>query len=44
MIVEVFDEILTKLENKGYKLRFNVTDNQATGPLKEYMSKEDCRW
>ena len=29
-IVEVFEDIFTELDNKGYKPRFNVTDNQAT--------------
>ena len=34
MIVKLFDEIFTRLDNKYYKPSFNVTDNQATGALK----------
>ena len=38
-IVEAFDELFSELDNKGYKLRFNAIDNQATGVLKYYMAK-----
>ena len=43
-IFEAFNEVFTELDNKGYKPRFNVTYNQATGALKYYMVKEYCRW
>ena len=43
-IIEAFDEIFTDLTNKGYKPTFNVTDNQATTPLKAYLQKEDYVW
>ena len=43
-IIAAFDEIFTDLTTKGYKPQFNVTDNQATTPLKKYLDKEDCKW
>ena len=43
-IITAFDEIFKDLTEKGYKPQFNVTDNQATTPLKEYLKKEDCAW
>ena len=43
-IIAAFDEIFTDLTNKGYKPQFNITDNQATTPLKKYLDKEDCKW
>eukprot|EP00804_Cyclotella_cryptica_P022671 CCRYP_012468-RA/>CCRYP_012468-RA protein AED:0.28 eAED:0.27 QI:0/0/0/1/0/0/4/0/650 len=30
--------------SQGYKPTFNVTDNQATTPIKEYLDTEDCKW
>ena len=43
-IIKVFDEIFTELTEKGYKPTFNVTDNQATKPIKAYLKKAGCRW
>ena len=43
-IIAAFDDIFTDLTTKGYKPTFNVTDNQATTPLKAYLKKEDCKW
>ena len=43
-IIAVFDKIFKDLTNKGYKPTFNVTDNQATTPLKQYLSQEKCAW
>ena len=43
-IIAAFDEIFKDLTEKGYKPQFNVTDNQATTPLKAYLKKEDCTW
>jgi len=34
-IIAAFDEIFKDLTEKGYKPQFNVTDNQATTPLKD---------
>ena len=41
-IVEAFDEISTQMENKGYNPIFNVTYNQPTGALNDYMKREYC--
>eukprot|EP00804_Cyclotella_cryptica_P013523 CCRYP_017243-RA/>CCRYP_017243-RA protein AED:0.41 eAED:0.30 QI:0/0/0/1/1/1/5/0/1642 len=35
---------LVHLKTKGYKPTFNVTDNQATTPIKSYLNTEDCKW
>ena len=43
-ILEAFDEVFSDLKNKGHKPKFNVTDNQATKPIKEYLAKEDGKW
>lgn len=32
------------LTDCGYKPRLNVTDNQATTPLKGYLRQKECRW
>ena len=42
-IIKAFDGIFIKLTEKGYKPTFNVTDNQVTMPLKEYLKRKDCR-
>eukprot|EP00804_Cyclotella_cryptica_P027018 CCRYP_013666-RA/>CCRYP_013666-RA protein AED:0.36 eAED:0.36 QI:0/-1/0/1/-1/1/1/0/319 len=39
-----FDNIFQDLKSKGYKPTFNVTDNQATTPIKAYLDTEDCKW
>ena len=43
-IIEAFNTVFTDLKERGYKPTFNVTDNQATRPLKEYLKQEDCKW
>ena len=43
-ILEAFDQVFSDLKNKGHKPKFNVTDNQAAKPIKEYLAKEDCKW
>ena len=43
-IIEAFHDIFTELMEKGHKPIFNVTDNQATTPIKAYLKKADCRW
>eukprot|EP00804_Cyclotella_cryptica_P027253 CCRYP_014360-RA/>CCRYP_014360-RA protein AED:0.37 eAED:0.35 QI:0/0/0/1/0/0/3/0/403 len=32
------------LKTKGYKPTFNITNNQATTPIKAYLKIEDCKW
>eukprot|EP00804_Cyclotella_cryptica_P022286 CCRYP_018107-RA/>CCRYP_018107-RA protein AED:0.34 eAED:0.44 QI:0/0/0/1/0/0/3/0/606 len=39
-----FDHVFQDLKAKGYKPTFNVTDNQATTPIKAYLGTEDCNW
>ena len=39
-----FNDIFQDLKAKGYKPTFNVTDNQATTPIKAYLHTEDCQW
>ena len=43
-IIEAFDQVFTDLTDKGYKPTFNVTDNQASRPLKAYLKEKDCKW
>jgi hypothetical protein len=42
--VQDFDDIFTELTQKGHKPTFNVNDNQATTPIKNYLKKANCRW
>ena len=35
-VIRAFDGIFTELTEKGHTPTFNVADNQATSPLKEY--------
>ena len=39
-IIEAFIKVFTTLKEKGYKPMFNVTDNQAVTPIKEYLRKK----
>eukprot|EP00804_Cyclotella_cryptica_P005555 CCRYP_003060-RA/>CCRYP_003060-RA protein AED:0.28 eAED:0.31 QI:0/0/0/1/0/0/4/0/813 len=39
-----FNHVFQDLKAKGYKPTFNVTDNQATTPIKAYLGTEDCKW
>jgi hypothetical protein len=43
-ILEAFDNVFQELKEKGLKSAFNVTDNQATRPIKEYLKKENAKW
>eukprot|EP00804_Cyclotella_cryptica_P025566 CCRYP_002810-RA/>CCRYP_002810-RA protein AED:0.33 eAED:0.33 QI:0/-1/0/1/-1/1/1/0/369 len=43
-ITTAFNDIFQDLKAKGYKPTFNVTNNQATTPIKAYLHKEDCQW
>jgi hypothetical protein len=43
-IIQTFDTIFEDMEKKGHKPKLNITDNQAVGPLKQYLDKQDCRW
>eukprot|EP00804_Cyclotella_cryptica_P014739 CCRYP_021243-RA/>CCRYP_021243-RA protein AED:0.44 eAED:0.44 QI:0/-1/0/1/-1/1/1/0/139 len=42
-IMTAFNDIFQDLKSKGYKPTFNVTDNQATTPIKAYLKTEDCK-
>ena len=39
-----FAQVFKELEESGYKPKFNVTDNQATKPMKEFLKTKDCKW
>eukprot|EP00804_Cyclotella_cryptica_P000700 CCRYP_000984-RA/>CCRYP_000984-RA protein AED:0.37 eAED:0.21 QI:0/0/0/1/0/0/3/0/1009 len=43
-IMTAFEHVFQDLKTKGYKPTFNVTDNQATTPIKSYLNTEDCKW
>jgi len=43
-IIKAFDEVFQDLKDRGYKPTLNITDNQATRPLKKYLKSEDCQW
>ena len=43
-IIAAFDEVFQDLTDKGYKPTLNVTDNQATRPLKKYLKTKNCKW
>eukprot|EP00804_Cyclotella_cryptica_P003417 CCRYP_018563-RA/>CCRYP_018563-RA protein AED:0.22 eAED:0.19 QI:0/0/0/1/0.33/0.25/4/0/1155 len=43
-IMTAFEHVFQDLKTKGYKPTFNVTDNQATTPIKTYLNTEDCKW
>ena len=42
--MEAFNEIFQQLKDKGHKPIFNVTDNQATKPIKELLKIQQCDW
>ena len=42
-IIKAFDEVFQQLKNKGFKPSFNVTDNQAATPIKEYSCAKKKR-
>ena len=43
-IIAAFEGVFNDLKSRGYMPKFNVTDNQATGPIKEFLKAEDCEW
>jgi polyhydroxyalkanoate synthesis regulator phasin len=43
-ILKAFDNVFQELKEKGFKPEFNVMDNQATRPIKEYLKKENAKW
>ena len=43
-IIKAFDEVFQDLKSKGFKPAFNVTDNQAATPIKNYLSNENTIW
>ena len=43
-IITAFEHVFTTLQDKGYKPAFNVTDNQATIPIKKFLKSQNCTW
>eukprot|EP00804_Cyclotella_cryptica_P015897 CCRYP_006383-RA/>CCRYP_006383-RA protein AED:0.07 eAED:-0.04 QI:0/0/0/1/0/0/2/0/1375 len=43
-ILTAFDEVFQQLKDNGFKPTFNVTDNQAATPIKDYLRKEGATW
>ncbi|KAL7479932.1 hypothetical protein ACHAW6_007837 [Cyclotella cf. meneghiniana] len=43
-IVNAFDDIFTYLEEKGFKPRFNVLNNEASSAITEYLRRIDIKW
>ena len=43
-IIGAFEKVFARLEEKGYKPTFNVTDNQAANLIKRYLKTQDCQW
>ena len=43
-IMEAFQEVFHQLKDKGHKPNFNVTDNQATKPIKSFLKTEQYDW
>ena len=43
-IIKAFRQVFEELETKGYTPTFDVTDNQATTPIKEFLKKKHCKW
>jgi hypothetical protein len=39
---EAYKEVFETLEAKGYKLKMNVMDNQATKYIKKFLTKKEC--
>ena len=39
-IIAAFEEVFNKLKAKGYKPKFNVTDNPATVPIKAFLKTQ----
>ena len=43
-IMVAFESVFNELKEKGYTPTFNVTDNQATKPIKKFLKTENCEW
>ena len=43
-IITAFKEVFNELKSKGYAPQFNVTDNQATVPIKAFLKTQECKW
>ena len=43
-IMEASKEVFQELKDKGHKPTFNVTDNQETKPIKEFLKTEHRDW
>ena len=41
-IIEAFKKLFQELKDKGHKPTFNVTNNQATKPVKAFLKTEKC--
>jgi hypothetical protein len=41
-ILDAYKKIFEYLMSKGYKLKVNVMDNQATKAIKEYLVTQQC--
>ena len=42
--IAVFEEVFNGVKDKGYGPTFNRIDNQATSPIKVFLTKEGCKW
>ena len=43
-IIKTFQSIYKTLVAKGHKPLLNITDNQATKPLKTILKEKKCKW
>ena len=43
-IIKAFQGIYNTLVAKGHKPLLNITDNQATKPLKKFLTEKKCKW
>ena len=41
IIIKAFKEVFTELKSKGHIPTFNITDNQATRPIKELLKERN---
>ena len=42
IIFDAYKQRLEMLKSKGFKVRINVMDNQATKHIKKFLSKKEC--
>ena len=43
-IVDTFQRIFDILVEKGHRPLLNITNNQATAPLKAFLKSKQCKW